>query len=338
MFLCIAVGVMVLFAQPAMAAKDTLTTTANDSGNGSTPDGKGDNWIYAYALSCNSSLSDTLDLDLMITNTKDPSGQFYNISFSATGETGLLHATLPSSFDLYDTGSSVKKYIPITTDSLAPGDYDIKIHINTPPGALTEPNPKDIQVKIHVNECTGSEPSCFFTDSNGDFLAGCDGELVSENTGGTFMLVNKKNGTIVATNPGQFYYNYIWTNDGDGVDVQVNLNNWVNLVPHGANAVHAYTFGPSGFTQNVEAFDMVNNDGTPCGPSGPCTINVGAGETLWVTWHLEYEWVGQTKDAGTSCLEAKEPIGAGARLVNANNELQEVAGNCSASATGYNKR
>jgi translation initiation factor IF-1 len=340
---CIAVGAMMLFVQPSMAVppKDTLTTTAKTSSNGKAPGEVGSNWLYYYELPCNSTFSDTLHVELVINNTADPSGETYNIGFSKNGNPELsgTATTLPANFSLADNGISVTKDIAITTGTLAQGEYVLNISIDTQPGALTEILPKDIQLKIHVNECDASVPACFFTDSNGNFLTDCDGALVSTNEGGTFILVNKKNGMIVATNPGQFYYNYIWTNDGDAVDVQVQLGNLLNLVPHGANAVHAYTFDTSGFTQDLEAFNMVNNDGMPCGPSGPCTINIGEDETLWVTWHLEYSGIGLSKpEAGNSCEVANEVIGAAARLVDANDTDTVVAGQCSSSATGYNKR
>jgi hypothetical protein len=126
----------------------------------------------------------------------------------------------------------VGKEIAISATSLAPGDYTKNISIGGySSNEVTAHNPKDIQALIHVNECTASVPSCFFTDSAGEFLSNCSGDLVSTNDGGVFQLVNKKTGQITATNPGQFYYNYIWTNDGPAIDVQINFGNPQNLVP-----------------------------------------------------------------------------------------------------------
>jgi hypothetical protein len=108
--------------------------------------------------------------------------------------------------------------------------------------------------------------------------------------------------------------------------------------------VHAKTFNTSGFTQDLDAFDMVNQDGTPCGPYGPCTINVGQGESLWVTWHLEYSNVGghPTADPGLSC-PGSEHIGANALLVESmgtcgGGNQTVIAGECNTDATGYNIR
>jgi len=327
-------------AMAAAPSKDTLQVTAQTSTGGAAPTVVGSNWTYAYTLSCNQTLSDTLPVELMISNTNSSSStESYDIGFSKSGDTADIFTTgfdFSETFSLGDDANAVTKNIPISSGVLAPDDYTLNINITTPPGKLTEPNPKDIKVNVHVEECTASAPSCFFTDSEGDFLADCSGELVSTSEGGTFMLVNKKNGTTVATNPGQFYYNYLWTNSGEALDVEIQLDGLVNLAPKGANAVHAYTFGPSGFTQSVEAFDMVNNDGTPCGPDGPCTVHVGAGETLWVTWHLAYEGIGSSHpEAGYSC-PGEEEIEASVHLVNASTYL-EVAGACTTNATGYNK-
>lgn len=342
MLACIAVGTMLIFELPAMAAppKDTLTLSAKTSDNGNAPGVVGSNWIYAYTLPCNTVFSDKLHVELVISDTNSSSGQSYVISFTKSGNPELSGSatTLPADFSLSDDGNPVTKDISITTGALAPGNYELNIGINYDNSKLNAPNPNSIKVSIHVNECSASVPTCFFTDSNGDFLVDCSGALVSTNSGGTFMLVDKKNGTIIATNPGQFYYNYIWTNDGAAIDLQVQLAGLINLVPQGTNSVHAYTFDTSGFTQNVAAFNMVNNDGTPCGPFGPCTINVGEGETLWVTWHLTYAWIGLSKPgAGDSC-PGYEEIGAAARLVDASDTATVVAGACSAGATGYNKR
>jgi hypothetical protein len=343
-YVALIVAIIALVGLPAVSKavppKDTLTVTALTSENHKDPATIGSNWVYAYTLDCNSKLIDTLHVELTISNTHDPSGESYSIGLSKTGTPAIRDYTTlptPNPFSLSDDGVTVTKDISIATDALAPGDYTLNINIGTPPSALIEPNAKDGQVRVHVNKCGASVSTCFFTDSNGVFLANCDGELVSDKTGGTFMLVDKKNGTIIATNPGQFYYNYIWTNDGSAVDVQVLLGDLANIVPHGANAVHAYTFDTSGFTQDVGSFNMVNNDGTPCGPSGPCTVNVGVGETLWVTWHLEYAGVGSAKPgAGNSC-PGYENIGAAAELVDAVTG-GAVAGKCTTSATGYNKQ
>jgi hypothetical protein len=327
--------------------KDSFYVAADNSVNNiephSTVVGTSAKWIYAYEWSCTSLIPDTLKVKFRIENTDPPSGECYDIGFTQSGAGDVL-ATLPATAvqvcdDNTWTNPPIEIPISIPSPPLAPGDYIQNISITTPPGALTENNPKDLQVKVHVDTCNETPVrTCFFTNSEGMFLSDCSGAYVSINEGGTFILNNKKNGLIVATNPGQFYYNFLWTNPGDAVDVEVQLDELLNLVPHGANAVHAYTFN-TGFTQDLDAFEMVNNNGTPCGPNGPCTINVGVGETLWVTWHLEYEWIGYSKPGAGFTCPGLEEIKAGAHLIDADSkEPIEGAGDCITTATGYNKK
>jgi len=347
-----------LVSGSALAAdKDTLTLSAASpaSANGVTPTTNGTNLVYAYTRTCSGSVSDTLHVTFKLEDKDGTSSETFKIHFKAIDPLSGFSATLPADFLITDNSTTNKIDIPISASSLAPGvyliDFNMDVLTTDDKGEYTKSassdvklvNPKKIQVEITVNECTGSAPFCFFTDSEGDFLADCNDELVSTNEGGTFMLVNKKTGVTVATNPGQFYYNYLWTNTGNADDFQILPGDLEGLEPKGANAVHAYTFGPSGFTQNTEAFDMVNNDGEPCGPYGPCTVHVGEGETLWVTWHLAYSGVGsEHPDAGDTCQEATEEQDAGeeiaaeVRLENAKTGA-EVAGTCTATATGYNK-
>jgi hypothetical protein len=299
------------------ASKDTITITAKTSDGGFTPatNSSGNAWVYAYERACNLPFIDTLNVDFKIENTGTAYGP-YDIGLRENPNASLLESylltALPSTYTLIPSpptsaitfsvseGTTVSAKIKVqSTTSLAPGDYLLTLAISYDSSSLKGPTTgadiKFIHVTIHVNKCEASVPSCFFTSSEGLFLENCDGEPVSKSTGGTFELNNKKNGPVVATNPGQFYYNYIWTNDGPAVDVEIQTVAPENLVPHGANALHAYTFDTSGFTQNLDSFNMVNHDGTPCGPSGPCTIHIGVGETLWVTWHLEYANVGSVK-------------------------------------------
>jgi len=152
-------------------------------------------------------------------------------------------------------------------------------------------------------------------------------------------------GRIVSTNPGQFYYNMIWTNNAatpEAVTINLAAN---NLVPMGANSVHAMTFNSGGFTQNASSFDMVNTNGVPCGPSGPCTITVAAGDTLWVTWHLQYGPIGTSANGlpdwgtvcpnptGASACDGQSAISATGTLTNSSSTLYT----CTASACGYLK-
>ncbi len=56
--------------------------------------------------------------------------------------------------------------------------------------------------------------------------------------------------------------------------------------------MHVLIYDSGSFTAN---FDDVNNDGTPCGPTGATCkspITVPKGQTLWLTWHVAYQWLG----------------------------------------------
>lgn len=330
-----------LLAGSAPPAKDTLSLEGAATQGGSSPAVNGANLVYAYSLQCYASLSDRLHVSLTIDNTDGVLFSSYQVSFTATGDTSDIVATLPPAFGLLDLGQPTSLEIPVAAAALAPGDYEIKIQVLTDPGAsaITQSNPKDIQVMVHVDDCGSSEPTCFFTDSAGDFLSDCAGNLVSESDGGRFAILSNKKGKVISTNPGQFYYNYVWPNTGlSPVEVEIQLGGLSpNLTPQGANAVHAYTFGTAGFTQDAAAFDMVNQDGTPCGPDGSCTITVGNGETLWVTWHLEFVKGLDAGDWGASCGEASAIVTAEARLVDAGSGA-EVAPFCRASAAGYLKK
>jgi hypothetical protein len=347
--LCISPGI-----GSADPPKDIFYVTAKTSTGGNSPgqQGSGDSaiWEYAYDACTGSSFTDNLVVEFSIENGNSTTGQCYIIGFTQSGNPGV-DATFPASFSLCDDNVVASKQIVITGSSLTQGTKQLNIDFSeagqgSPPPQVTEHKPKKIQVTVVVADCDSAPPPiCFFTSSDFVFLYNCQGELVSDQSGGTYILNNKKNnGIIVATNPGQFYYNYIWENPGDAVDVKVCLDDLENLDPHGANAVHAKTFNTTGFTQDLDAFDMVNQDGTPCGPSGPCTINVGQGETLWVTWHLEYSHVGGSPSTppGNSC-PGSEHIGASAFLLESTGicggqDQTVIAGECKTDATGYNMR
>ena len=94
-----------------------------------------------------------------------------------------------------------------------------------------------------------------------------------------------------------------------------------NLVPTGANAVHALVFDPNGIIGGKDNWDMVNEDGKPCGPDGPCTLEVDGGQTLWLTWHLVFAGTGQSADDISSVCEEGETVTATATLTGGRGEL-----------------
>src|SRR5262245_15131316 len=100
----------------------------------------------------------------------------------------------------------------------------------------------------------------------------------------------------------QFYYNMIWTNQGATQPITIDLPA-SSLNSQGTNAVHALVFDSTGHATDSSNFDVVNQDGTRCGPNTrPCTINVPAGKTLWVTWHLQPAGIGgSSRDMSDIC-------------------------------------
>jgi hypothetical protein len=75
-----------------------------------------------------------------------------------------------------------------------------------------------------------------------------------------------------------------------------------NVVPQGTNAVHVLIYDAHSFTAN---FDDVNQNGTPCGSVGTLCkspITVPAGQTLWLTWHVQYKYNGSAVPSGLPTL------------------------------------
>jgi hypothetical protein len=163
--------------------------------------------------------------------------------------------------------------------------------------------PKHIQIRINVRAAT-SRITCFMTDSDGNVLAKCDGTPAnaSGEQDGTFAIVANAKNKAVATNPGQFYYNLLWSNDtGSSQNVKVNMA-LTGLIPQGAQAVHWLTFPTNG--GSTPGFNQVI-DGNPAGATGSIkNVTVPAGYTLYVTYHLEWNGLGASAPATSSCGDA----------------------------------
>ena len=165
-------------------------------------------------------------------------------------------------------------------------------------------DPNSIKIKVEVTEAT-SRVSCYITDSEGDVLQKCNGELANQSgeVDGTFAIVANKKGKAVATNPGQFYYNLLWKNDtGSAQTISVSIAK-TGLDPHGAQAVH-WLLIPTSSGVDLDDFDAVNM-GNPAGTSGQIdSIVVPNGDTLYVTYHLEWSGVGANAPACGACGNA----------------------------------
>ncbi|HEX9080744.1 MAG TPA: hypothetical protein VF768_00625, partial [Holophagaceae bacterium] len=137
----------------------------------------------------------------------------------------------------------------------------------------------------------------------------------------------------VATNPGQFYFNVLWTNR-TGADQVVSVSfARSECVPQGTNAIHAYAFPPPFSGVSQEAFQAVN-DGIPGGSDDLIQgIRVPAGWTLWANEHLEWGGIGFPAPAGlaTSCDSANQVLSVTGTLSGG------VSRTGSAGARGYKK-
>ncbi len=303
------------------------------------------NWHYAWCVASGGGVNDSASVNVSVNDTAAATGP-YSIGFSKNGGTlsGLI--TLPGSVSLNDDGAVSTQNIVINTGALADGTYNSIITVSGPGGALTD-SPTHIHIQVTVGSvCTNpATVSCLLTSSAFENLTDCSQAEITGNEGGTFLIVTNNKKIIVATNPGSFYYNLFWTNaTGSSKTVKIEFEG-SNVIPQGANAVHAYTFNSTGFTQNVSNFDLVNQNGTPCGMFGPCTVTVADGDTLWATWHVQYNKIGlSTNGLGLSSTcsgtcSGNSKITAKGILTNVTDLENPVPiGNCTATACGYLKK
>jgi len=351
----LAAVVVAAVATPAAAQgppKDQLAVTAGTSTgtNGPkvpiTPGNSPNQFRYEYCLAPESSFSDTYPIQFVLTNNNSQAGQSVSVNFTQAGSP-QLSATAPAlsfPFSITDNAVAVNESITVSSSGgLVAGEYNLNVHLTATPasGVQLTRNTLHINIVVSSDDCT-TPIKCFLTSSDFDPLRDCNGDPVFDSTGGTFVLVRGGRGqtTIVATNPGQIYYNLLWRNPGGADSVTISLSA-TNLAPKGAQAVHAKTFDSNDVDfddlSNLTAsqFIDVNDTGMPCGTdaSGGCTILVGEGETLWVTWHLEYSGIGSgIPNGATNVCPGNVTISATGSLTGS---LNPFIGNCTATATGY---
>jgi hypothetical protein len=170
-------------------------------------------------------------------------------------------------------------------------------------------------------------------------LTDCTGTWVTESgsdDGRFSIVVNNKKNIQVSTNPGQFYYNFVWYNS-TGSEQTVNVNfERTGVIPHGAQAIHSAVF--NGYLSEVDPadFDEANMNGIPDGTDDEVLgIVVPAGSSLLVTYHLEWADKGQPVPPGIAlnCEEADQLVEV----------IGEVSGtgitteSCTSGALGYKK-
>jgi hypothetical protein len=333
-------------------AKDNITVTALPSLSGVVPTNPPlfpHNWFYVICVPSGGSLQDTLNINFANTDGNGAPGPQGTISFNAVGNPELTSGiTVPDSFCMIDDGSTCPNNttinVPISTGVLTDGTYNANLQISVVPQNGFTLSHGTIHIQVTVGgACSSPGVTCFFTDSNFQDLTDCSGAFITGNTGGRFRIVTDTRGKATATNPGQFYYNMLWSNT-TGIDQVVTVNLTANnLIPSNtdsllhpiAQAAHAYFFDTlTGFTDPYADWQFVNTQGQPCGPSGPCTITVPAGDTLFVTWHLVYSHLRQpTIGVGVGCANANAAISATGEVMGTG-----IDDTCTADALGYKTR
>lgn len=321
----------------------TVDVTGQTSAPGSiTPSHTGNVWTYGYTIANNSSLIDTIPVQICATTnaSAEPDGYPLELKFGPQGMGGNLPGvTLPSNPTFVANGCQTLN-ISINTGTLAAGNYVKNVLVQKesadPSNTRVDLNDFVIHIKVRVNG--GSVISCFITDSSGNFLTDCAGSDVTSGLGGVFsMVVNQRRNIVVATNPGQFYYDIVWTNTtGSDQTVKVDFSK-TGVNGHGAQAIHGYAFPPPFSGVSPAQFNQVN-DGVPSGNDDKLdSILVPDGWTLWANYHLEWSGVGASPAANiaTSCATANQQFTVTGTVMSlGGNDVNEA---CVAGARGYRK-
>ena len=354
----VAAALLILAAGPVWAhtlVSVGVTATPKTSDTGvipSTPGGS-PNAIYEYNLFAGDSLSDGIDVELCITSLTETDT---TLAWSLTLQFGpdsipgnLPGVTLPAdvTFSKGDTvGTCQTRKILIASGPLAdlgPGvDYNLNLKVQTDTGgghdhvSSSLAGKDHIKVMVTVNPPPG--PTCFATDSDFNFLYACDGTTaVTSGTDGRFAIVANRKNIEVATNPGQFYYNVLWTNrTGSDATVTVNFVR-AGVHPQGTQAIHAAVFPPQFSGVDLAGFNAVN-DGIPSGHDDALeSVTVPAGWTLWVDYHLEWDGLGKLVPitAAKTCSEANQAWTVTATLSTSGGPIGDP---CVAGGIGYVKK
>jgi hypothetical protein len=305
------------------------------------PSPPGNTYEYLFSKVYGASLAETIPVEVCLVLVNNPNGWTWDdtveVQAPTPGVPGVSVSPTSWSFDQTSAVRNESTY-PNASDDPAcqPGTVTIDTGALTPAGALPQTlasnthfkmsgtgtsnnpdagrgktestlnEPNSIKIKVQVTDPASiSRVSCYLTNSEGDVLQKCNGDLAnaSAEVDGTFAIVANKKGKAVATNPGQFYYNLLWKNDtGAAQTVSVSVVK-SGLVPHGAQAVH-WLLIPTSSGVDLDDFATVNM-GNPAGTTGQLdNIVVPSGDTLYVTYHLEWSGVGATAPACGACGNA----------------------------------
>lgn len=306
MFVCLAAGTILLLVQPAMAAKTVnIDVNPSTSTGGISPDISGGvNAVYSYVIYAGQSITDVIPVQLCMTGS-ELGWTSIHVGFGSPGG-DLSVVTLPAD-QIFYSGAQVPDCrslnIQIATGPLSVGNYVATFNMgdtNQVPSGTNKPNVtyadvKNFKIQVTVLEPEVSHVSCFLTDSSGMFLTDCEGALVTDSGSdrGRFAIVVNKKGIQVATNPGQFYFNFVWLNT-TGAERTVNVEfTRFGVDPKGAQAIHSAVFNGYLSSVNPSVFDEANMDGIPDGSDDQALgIVVPAGSSLLVTYHLTYAGLG----------------------------------------------
>ncbi|QSX40585.1 hypothetical protein [Shewanella cyperi] len=330
---------------------------ASNSGAPADNTGYGVNIKYAYTLNAGGAISDNLPIEFCLTAETDtdttPASSSSWTSFSydiSLQSASLPGASAPVTTVVFNNGAlgtlpaCQTIELNLSTGPLTEGTFDANFKINrsevTQDGDKLKVNDDHNNIKIDVEVlASDNNISCFMTDGSGLLLADCQGQAVTDSASdaGRFAVVTNKKGIGVSTNPGQFYYNLVLHNpsqDEQNVDVSFALS---ELVPQGAQAIHAAVFPPSfsGITQ--ENFETVNAS-LPGGSDDLIEgLVIPPGWTLWVDYHLEWSGKGELLDSNctNNCADANNlgvPVEVTANLSG------DVTGVCSSGAWGFRKK
>jgi len=298
---------------------------------------------YTYTVPQNSSLTDSITIDVCLDAASNGDAEGWSDDVSTDAPAGAFSSyisvgTPPWSFNSTSTvigecrQATISINVPASATSTVGGyQTNIKFRLengtpSTGPLKLKDgwDTERDIHIFVNVTAAqTLTQIFCYLTDSLGFFLQDCAGNAVNasdDHDSGRFAIVankSKKGSVEVATNPGQFYYNLLWVNN-TGVDQTVSAS-FVksHLGASGAQALHWLTFvtnpdqnpttGLTGFSDVIEA--------NPAGSTGPVdNIVVPAGQTLYITYHLDYLGLGSPVPSGcaANCPDANQPISVSA--------------------------
>lgn len=311
--------------------------------------GNANSLFYAFETPAGTGIEDTLPIELCSTGRpgadrdgNPTSGYPQTLHFS--GANGNLPGVTVPADVTFTADGCVTVHVYVSTGALDEGSYMGNINIglvnaqNDP--AVQSPVKTSVyvdktnEIHIHAKATAAAAISCFTTDSGFNFLLDCAGGLVTQGSAGTFAIVTNKKNVQVATNPGQFYYNLLYTNTS-GADQVVSVDFFRGGVkPHGAQAIHAMVF-PSYPMFSFANFDAVNS-AIPGGADDRIeNVTVPAGWTVWVDYHLEWAATGTVAPAniGKSCGAANQAFSVTGWV----SVDGQPVGDCGAGGIGYRK-